>query len=135
MSSRRSKRKLPKRVQRDFRTYHPHKRVLKPSPLPTYFPKYPDRNLFEVQDNRQRQENYPKTIYGTAAEITDQPVRKRKTRDTLHPGRIAFVDPKKVIVCKRRSERRRELFRRNKIGKGKGVSKKRIITELSKVRC
>ena len=64
--------------------------------------------------------------------------RKREiSRGTpLNQTRVAFKYPEKVIVCKRRKERRESLFALNRIGKGKGRKfKKRKITEDSKISC
>lgn len=48
---------------------------------------------------------------------------------------LEFSDKLHTVVCRQRKKRRETLFRRRKIGKGKGVSPKRIFTELSKIIC
>lgn len=57
-------------------------------------------------------------------------LRRDRTKD-----RIAFRNPKKVYVCKRRRERRRSLFSSGKIGKGRVVSKVRVRNANSDIKC
>lgn len=63
--------------------------------------------------------------------------RKKGThgKNVSKDGRISFADSRRVEVCRRRSERRKNLFKRALIGKGKGSGKKRRWTESSKIKC
>lgn len=63
-------------------------------------------------------------------------VRVQKPRLTsLMKSRLAFNDPGRVIVCKRRKERRVVLFSLNRIGKGKGGSKRHRWVRDSHIKC
>ena len=73
-----------------------------------------------------------KRLTGQDAEIIEGNERNIK-KSTI--GHKYFKDPREVMVCKRRRERRENLFRLRKIGKGKSVSKKRIRTFKSDIRC
>ncbi len=59
---------------------------------------------------------------------------KRNIKDRTQ-DRLAFTNPAKVIECRKRKTRRETLFRKRKIGKGKSVSKRRIMKESSKIKC
>lgn len=50
-------------------------------------------------------------------------------------GRVQFKDPANVMICKRRSDRRKTLFKLNKIGKGKKSTKQRRYNESSNIVC
>lgn len=73
-----------------------------------------------------------KTVYGTAVELDEEPARKRA--DDRY-SKISFVNPRAVVVCERRKRRRETLFAFKRIGKGKGVSRRRRRTIDSDVRC
>lgn len=90
------------------------------------------KKLSDIEDNRREFERFPKKISGVPAEYGEHQYKNR-FGDVY--SAIAFDDPKRTIVCKRRSERRRALFQKKKIGKGKGVTPLRKYTEWSKVRC
>lgn len=65
-------------------------------------------------------------------------LRDPKRKPYLSAGinaRIGFKDPIKVETCIKRKRRRETLFKLRKIGKGKGVSKKRTFNRFSNVRC
>lgn len=91
-------------------------------------------DLLEIEDRRLQFERYPKKIDGTAARIDEHPSRKSRSRGVVD-YKIAFDDPKRVVICKRRSVRRHALFAIKKIGKGKQGPKKKRLNEYSKVRC
>lgn len=59
----------------------------------------------------------------------------RNMRRNVGMEKIAFVHPDKVVVCRKRKERRAALFRQQKIGKGKKVSKRRIMRDSSRIKC
>lgn len=50
-------------------------------------------------------------------------------------NRLAFTDPFKTTICKRRRKRRQVLFATGRAGKGKRGPKKRTYTAFSDVRC
>lgn len=52
-------------------------------------------------------------------------------------GKISFVNPKKVAVCRRRSQRKKALFQKGKIGKGKSTKnfKERVMKDTSDIKC
>lgn len=135
MARKRRKRKYLK--QRDFTTSNrlPDQRVLfrrKEFKRPSYYP-----DLREIQDLRKKYyEEFPKRLDGTFAEIYEDERRSDGYLNKSIAGyKVAFRDPDRVVVCKRRLKRRQELFRRRKVGKGAKVSKKRRWTDNSKVRC
>lgn len=62
--------------------------------------------------------------------------RSKKGKLLPHKATVLeFVNEKRTLVCIRRKKRREELFRRNKIGKGKRVSKIRLFNEDSYIKC
>lgn len=74
-------------------------------------------------------------IDGRKAEyILSDPPRIKKRYDRTKAS-IAFKDPNRIFICKRRKARREVLFSLRKIGKGKGSSKIRKMTEHSKIKC
>lgn len=52
-----------------------------------------------------------------------------------HNRKQEFLDSVRVEECISRRRRRRELFKRGKVGKGKRVSSVRRMTERSKIKC
>ena len=92
--------------------------------------------LMEIEDLRTFHPRWAlrdyKKLDGRDAEIVEGNARNIQ-KATI--GHKYFSDPKKVTVCKRRRERRESLFRQRKIGKGKGVSKIRLRTFKSDIRC
>lgn len=72
---------------------------------------------------------------GREATYTLRSPKVRRKRQDWTTDRVGFRDPQRVPVCKRRSERRRWLFKHGKIGKGTSVSKIRIRTDTSDLRC
>lgn len=89
-------------------------------------------NLQEIQDYRKDYDQSPKTIFGT-----DATYRERIISKPFNKPRYAtyFDDPRRVVVCKRRTERRQVLFAKKKAGKGKKTTDKRNFNENSKIRC
>lgn len=91
-----------------------------------------------LQDDRRRWEPYSYDQYkrldgrGVDYEIgtDDQDNRRDGTR-----SKIAFANPRKVVVCRKRKSRRETLFKKGKIGRGKRVSRKRIMRDSSKIKC
>lgn len=89
-------------------------------------------NLQEIQDYRKDYDQYPKTIFGTDATYGERIISKPFTK----PRYATYFDnPRDVVVCKRRRERRQVLFAKKKAGKGKKTTDKRIFNENSKIRC
>lgn len=72
---------------------------------------------------------------GTPVEYRLSRYRKKPYRRLGLEAKLAFDEPLKVNVCVKRKRRRETLFKLRRIGKGKGVSKKRIMKPESKVRC
>lgn len=58
-------------------------------------------------------------------------IRNRRKATT----RLGFADPRQNEICRRRSERRKNLFRINKAGKGKAIRTKKKLNQFSKIRC
>lgn len=117
----RSKKKTKKRVQRGYQKYHKRDSLLHRS---------------HREDRRRERDIYQGYLLddGRPAEYVDFG-DERFAGKHYSDGRIAFKDPRKTVVCQKRKERREALFRANKVGKGKKVSKKRIRTEDSDIIC
>lgn len=76
-----------------------------------------------------------KKIDGTNVEYEISQNKNQALPRSSIPVSIQFANPRKVTVCKKRSERRKTLFARHKVGKGKKVAKKRRMTENSHIKC
>jgi hypothetical protein len=98
----------------------------------TYKPDQFDLRI--IEDRRQKFEKFPKRIDGTPARITENSYDSNKRRGFIY-SKTAFVDPKNVVICKRRKRRRKILFKIRKIGKGKAGPKRRIRNFWSDIRC
>lgn len=135
---RRHRKPKAKRAQRENSyQYHPSNilspthRVLRPS---SYHVRQKETDY--AQDRRLytpiRRIN-PSTINNRPAQIIAP--RQGKSRDSF---RFQFrEDPRNITVCRRRTDRRRVLFQLKVIGRGRGGAgfKKRLMNELSHVRC
>lgn len=76
-----------------------------------------------------------KTVRGTVARQVHRVQDKVYGSRVSSPVHTYFQDPKRVLVCIRRHDRRRVLFALRKIGKGRKVSRFHRWTEKSLVRC
>lgn len=103
---------------------------------------YYKRNRFKEslllsEDNRRfKPKLMPLTLIdgrGVSYELRDRDEKHRSRRQTK--AALAFVDPERVNVCIRRKRRREALFARNRAGRGKKVSERRIWKEDSYVKC
>lgn len=74
-------------------------------------------------------------VDGRPAEFQISERNKKGKKLPLKSTTLEFVNERRVKVCVRRRKRREELFRRNKIGKGKRVSKRRLYNEDSYIKC
>ena len=87
-----------------------------------------DRRLWHPMENAR---DY-RMLDGRNAEYITSTTRENEFRKV---GQNYFKDPKQVVICKRRRQRREILFAIRKVG-GKGPGRaKRKYTEESKVRC
>lgn len=78
-----------------------------------------------------------KRLDGREAEyvLRDKQSSKGRRRSSGTLATLSFKEPEKVMVCRRRKQRRETLFKRLLIGRGISGPRKRRITWMSKVRC
>lgn len=129
MSRRRRRRRKQQhfRPQRDVSTLTKRRRTMLRSPKKEL--------LFHENQRLYRPDDDFREVDGTRATV--QGTDRRRVRKGILPSSLAlqFKNPRRVMVCRRRAERRQTLFKIGKIGKGKKGPVKRKITEKSKVRC
>lgn len=123
------RKKTKKRKQRDVNTPITYREMLFTEQ------KLIRHDLTKIEDNRlsgARDRLPAQTVFGTKARI--KPDNRRIRRKTFNPH-MRFEDPTRVVRCQRRKERRETLFKKQKIGKGRKVSKIRKRNKYSDVRC
>lgn len=81
---------------------------------------------------------YSKLTSGQEAEVKITTRSAKGTRYASLPyARLQYTDPRNTISCRRRSDRRKALFARGNIGRGKSTRRfrKRRMKKDSRVRC
>lgn len=95
------------------------------------------RETFAAVMDRRRFSPVPvmpsRTISGAVATVAN--VDRRSLVKGVPSSVIAYVNPKRVITCVRRKERRRELFKRGKIGFGRRVNSIHRWNDDSYIKC
>lgn len=76
-----------------------------------------------------------RTIDSRVAKINNSEIVERENRPPYIRNILVFDDSRRVVVCKRRADRRISLFARHKVGKGKKVSKRRLRSPDSEIHC
>lgn len=136
MSRRRRKREAKvavRRKQRDFGLITELDRLLLSDVLRDRTPSVLDSPV----NDRRRFDFDKRTVRmhdGRPARLELSRPRSEVAKDNLN-DRIKFANPTSVTVCTRRFARREALFAQGKVGRGKRVSGKRRLTELSKIVC
>lgn len=119
-------------TQRDTRRQQKYRHQKRFGLRPARYQKTIDFNqLYDLRFFKPYEVNYDLTE--RPSEYTDRR-GKRKQMDR-YTQRIGFYDPKNAVVCRRRRDRKRSLFAKRKIGKGRKVTKYRKRNENSKLRC
>lgn len=72
---------------------------------------------------------------GVPGNVTIRPPRTKMAKGRSRYEKSYFTAPIGQMACQRRRRRRETLFRRNKIGKGKSVSRIRLRNQNTEVRC
>lgn len=75
--------------------------------------------LRSIEDHRRKDWTFGNTYRKFNGEPADVRVQRPRERG-LMASRLAFDDPRRVIVCERRKRRREVLFSLGRTGKGKG---------------
>jgi hypothetical protein len=141
MSGKRRRKHKRKSVQREY--HHPitnrRKEVLKRPDFRHRFREFNprDRRFTEIEDRRSYRQagRRPRDIYGTEMHITLRDRARSKIGASQTKAGLAFKDPRKTIICRRRHERRQSLFALGRVGKGiKGPKYKRL-NEWSDIKC
>ena len=77
-----------------------------------------------------------RTIDGRIPGIRYSRERRSRRRPLDHfSNKVRFEHPKRVAVCRRRSEKRRALFANQKAGKGRRITTRKKRNEYSEVKC
>lgn len=133
---------MSRRRRRNNRVYSkakPPQRVYQNISRKRRLRRYSFESAFKIQPIEDRRYYTPqepgyRTITGAPARVVPQ-VQPKISQRRYAPERLKFKDPRRAMVCVRRSSRRESLFALNKIGKGKAGPKRRKITESSKISC
>jgi len=112
------------------------RRIIKPSLIKKRRKRYATDRLYD--DGRAFKFEIVPQAYTTSGNRVSyrlsEPEQQRAFTDKTR-FRIGFADPRRVTVCIRRKRRRKALFVKNKVGRGKRVSPVRRMSEFSKIKC
>lgn len=129
------KKDRPKQFQRDYNRITKNDYLLKElTKRSKYYNDYT-----EVMDRRRNlpgKASISRRIDGTNATLTTTlPDQRSPGFKDYTLAKVSFQDPRRVVVCRRRKNRREILFKMGKVGKGKKVSRIRRRNIDSDIKC